>query len=269
MGKVVKTISAVPSIGLILFIFLNFYFFWCQARLTVNELPVFIIFLLVLVSYLQCIVTHPGKVPNNFDFIEESSKSRLDHSAYISDLRPAFASFCERCLRGRPARSHHCSSCGECILKRDHHCIWINNCVGLLNHKHFIHLIGYGALTTSLISCRLYESLIDTYEEASNFEFAGFFLNIGTCVTLTFMTIYHLWLIVNNKTMINFRINNKKNIFDIDLSTNLSIQLGTNKLSWILPITPKLPILNFPVKLQKSDNSSEIISNKILLPNKD
>ena len=261
--------KAVPPGALLLFILVNFYFYWLHASLSLNDLPVFSTFFMVLVAYFQCIVTNPGKVPNNFDFIEESSKKRLANCEYTSELKPAFASFCERCLKGRPARSHHCSQCGVCVLKRDHHCMWINNCVGLLNHKHFIHLIGYGAMTTSLISCTLYLHLIENYEKSSNFDFFGFYLNFSTCVALTFMTIYHVWLILANRTMIEFRYKLKSSIFDIDLLTNLTTQFGSNTLGWFFPVTPSLSLLYFPVKLQKPDRSSEILSNIILLPSKE
>lgn len=261
--------KVLPPAALFLFIFANFYFFWVQASFSLFELPVFSTFILVLVAYTQCILTNPGKVPNNFDFIEESSKKRLVHCEFTSELKPAFASFCEKCLKGRPARSHHCSKCGVCVLKRDHHCMWINNCVGLLNHKHFIHLIGYGAMTTSLISCALYPPLKENYEKSSNFEIFGFFLNFSTCVALTFMTIYHLWLVLTNRTMIEFRFKLKPSIFDINLQTNLTTQFGSNKLAWFFPVTPSLSLLYSSVKLQKPDKSSEILSNIILLPSKE
>jgi palmitoyltransferase len=78
-------------------------------------------------SFVQCIITDPGKVPPFWNNASDSAQLR----------------YCVPCSHYKPERTHHCSACNRCVLNMDHHCPWVNNCIGFQNRKHFVLLIFY------------------------------------------------------------------------------------------------------------------------------
>ena len=270
MSKVAgQIIKFVPPALLFLFICLNAYFYIITQAKSYLQGPIYLSVFIVFWAYFQCLKTHPGKVPPYFDFIEDSYKKKVLHSDYKTDLRGAYATFCEKCLKGRPGRTHHCSTCGTCILKRDHHCMWINNCVGLNNHKHFIHLLYYGAVCCCMISIELGTLMLKNYEQVSISDFYGFILNFSTCVGLSFMSIYHLWLIFTNRTMFDLRWSIKKSPYDLGLLCNIESQLGKALISYILPLNPNLSGIFYPMRLETSSGEVVELERSVLIVNKD
>eukprot|EP01062_Namystynia_karyoxenos_P060785 TRINITY_DN5248_c0_g2_i1.p1 TRINITY_DN5248_c0_g2~~TRINITY_DN5248_c0_g2_i1.p1 ORF type:complete len:404 (+),score=75.19 TRINITY_DN5248_c0_g2_i1:114-1325(+) len=115
-----------------------------------------ILFGMSLWSYFQCMLTHPGRVPNqwterHYDYYED------DNWLLPYEHRKRY---CPACSQWKPPRTHHCSVCKQCILRYDHHCPWIDNCVGYYNHKFFLQLVTYLPLTCLWV-------VIFTYTEGS------------------------------------------------------------------------------------------------------
>eukprot|EP00388_Colpodella_angusta_P004888 GDKJ01015604.1.p1 GENE.GDKJ01015604.1~~GDKJ01015604.1.p1 ORF type:complete len:444 (-),score=56.24 GDKJ01015604.1:87-1418(-) len=98
-----------------------------------------ILFALMMISFYQCMVLHPGKVPKNWGFYmgDEAKRRR----------------YCRMCNVWKPDRTHHCSTCGQCVLNMDHHCPWLNNCIGFWNRKFFIQLLSYAFMANVLCVC--------------------------------------------------------------------------------------------------------------------
>mmetsp|Transcript_117469 Transcript_117469/g.328860 ORF Transcript_117469/g.328860 Transcript_117469/m.328860 type:complete len:385 (+) Transcript_117469:134-1288(+) len=219
-----------------------------------------LITLLLLSSYIRCILVHPGDVPNESPWLYSPvpgfSKPSLLEAKKTGERR-----HCKWCGKYKPDRCHHCRICQTCILKMDHHCPWIYNCVGFHNYKFFLLLLFYTMLDTHFIMWTMTESMVQSVQNNAPFwdmfsllfglTLAFFF---GTLVTLFFA--FHFWLTANGLTTIEFcekRFPKKKSKdeegpgclggfessspFNLGTTTNLCSVLGWNPLLWLLPIT--------------------------------
>lgn len=116
------------------------------------KFPICIVFyistIMILISYYQAIT-----INNSIKHISNES------SIIISKENINEKTYCKKCLCYRPYRAHHCSVCNVCIRQMDHHCPWISNCVGESNHKAFILLLGYSALSSFIASLCIFKEL--------------------------------------------------------------------------------------------------------------
>ena len=124
---------------------------------------------------------------------------------------------CLTCNIARPFRSTHCSDCDNCTLRFDHHCPWIGGCVGKRNYIYFflflivLNIKNFYLIIFSIIHiCKTY---IDTSEEEKKpkkwvaikllYTIPSLLTIIFIGATMLFTTgliIYHINLIINNKT---------------------------------------------------------------------
>ena len=116
------------------------------------KVPICVVFytstLMIFVSYYQAIT-----INNSIRIIPNES------AAILSKENATEISYCKKCLCYRPYRAHHCSVCNVCIRQMDHHCPWISNCVGESNHKVFLLLLGYSALSLFIASVCIFNEL--------------------------------------------------------------------------------------------------------------
>lgn len=117
---------------------------------------------------------------------------------------------CQRCLRTKPDRCHHCSQCNKCILKMDHHCPWVANCIGFNNYKFFMSMLLYTSLTCLLIVFSSYP-LVSTVLKREDLDYRVAFYIVTAYVLacvfgilITGFYFFHLWLILNQYTTIEF-----------------------------------------------------------------
>ena len=117
---------------------------------------------------------------------------------------------CQRCLKTKPDRCHHCSQCNRCILKMDHHCPWVANCIGFYNYKYFMCLLFYVSLTCQTIvfsSNSLFQAALSREDMAYKTAFFIATAYVLACVfgfIITFFFFFHMWLIANQFTTIEF-----------------------------------------------------------------
>mmetsp|Transcript_87105 Transcript_87105/g.245711 ORF Transcript_87105/g.245711 Transcript_87105/m.245711 type:complete len:355 (-) Transcript_87105:121-1185(-) len=222
-----------------------------------------ITFLLIL-SYVRCVLVHPGEVPN----IEPWLYTSQPHASDLLHLKETKAGgerrHCKWCGKYKPDRCHHCRVCKSCILKMDHHCPWIYNCVGFANYKYFFLLLHYSVLATHLITWSMLESVKRCIDEPDATPFTMMFLTFFTetlCFFLMALTTaffwFHVMLTSRAMTTIEYceksmpkkdceRTGYETSVYDLGFAGNLRAVLGDNPLLWFVPCSrPSGDGLNF------------------------
>lgn len=165
---------------------------------------------------------------------------------------------CQRCLKTKPDRCHHCSQCNVCVLKMDHHCPWVANCIGFYNYKYFLNMLFYASLSCNLIiftSKELVSAVLSQPKDslqAIDYRIAYLVVTayVLACVfgfIITGFFMFHLWLIKNQYTTIEFcekRGSDEqfkaKSPYDLGTYRNFERILGSNIFLWFLPIRRNL-----------------------------
>ena len=117
---------------------------------------------------------------------------------------------CARCLRTKPDRTHHCSQCNKCVLKMYHHCPWVANCIGFYNYKYFLNMLFYASLTSFIVVITAYPVFLavlahDNVDlKLAYFIITAYILAIALCFLLTGFFSFHLWLLSNQYTTIEY-----------------------------------------------------------------
>jgi len=134
-----------------------------RLRGTVSLVVFSVVTLLLVVSYLRAVLTHPGTIPGDDPHwqyhMDEQDASKYRPQWMKETKKQGERRHCKWCHRFKPDRCHHCKVCGTCILKMDHHCPWIYNCVGFRNHKYFFLLLFYGCLSCHFITWTMLETV--------------------------------------------------------------------------------------------------------------
>jgi len=196
-----------------------------------------LLFINLLVSFYQCIMTDPGLVPPNWGFYmgDETKRRR----------------YCKMCNVWKPDRTHHCSICNRCILNMDHHCPWINNCVGFYNRKFFIQLLLYVfaslfvIVVTSIVPLIIHFILLAKSESMLHSWYCVFTIIIGIMWCLSALLIFtlfnfikfHLKLVLENYTTIENleREEGAKSKFDLGRRRNWEQVFGVHPWLWWCP----------------------------------
>lgn len=163
--------------------------------------------------------------------------------------------YCQKCSHFKPPRAHHCRVCKRCVLRMDHHCIWINNCVGHTNYKVFFVFVVY-AVTACVYSLVLLVGSLTVEPQDEEEEMGSYlrtiyvisaFLLIPLSIALGVLLGWHIYLILQNKTTIEYHEGVRamwlaekggqvyKHPYDIGAYENLTLILGPNILSWLCP----------------------------------
>lgn len=195
-------------------------------------------FVNLLVSFYQCIMTDPGKVPPNWGFYmgDETKRRR----------------YCKMCNVWKPDRTHHCSICNRCILNMDHHCPWINNCVGFYNRKFFMQLLFYVYTSLSII---ILTTIPEVFERVGSLfgprNDLGTWFYVSTALivmaflvafllvcTFTNFVRFHIKLVLENYTTIENleKEEGARSKFDIGRRRNWEQVFGSKPWFWWLPL---------------------------------
>lgn len=95
-----------------------------------------LLLVLLLASYLMCVFTDPGTIPDDW------------HAKVASHPRLAAQHrLCPITHKYRPLRSHYCSVTRRVVLNMDHFCPWVVNTVGFYNRKFFLLFLLYAMLS--------------------------------------------------------------------------------------------------------------------------
>jgi len=225
-----------------------------------------IITVLLLLSYVQSIITGPGEIPENdlqWEYIPQDARfPRVDAAALKLNLQETKRSgdrrHCKWCGKYKPDRCHHCRVCRTCVLKMDHHCPWIYNCVGHGNYKYFFLLLVYSVADLHLIFWAQGVSVKESIEVDKPF-LTMFLLMFGETLVFLMGTLlsgflcFHLWLVFKGMTTIEFceksmpkrpkaegaeKNSGMRSAYDEGCLGNICSVLGNNPLLWLLPLTP-------------------------------
>mmetsp|Transcript_106587 Transcript_106587/g.340009 ORF Transcript_106587/g.340009 Transcript_106587/m.340009 type:complete len:373 (+) Transcript_106587:222-1340(+) len=231
------------------------------ARGVIETCIFHVITFLLILSYVRCVLVHPGEVPN----IEPWLYTSQPHASDLLHLKETKAGgerrHCKWCGKYKPDRCHHCRPCNTCILRMDHHCPWIYNCVGFHNYKYFFLLLFYTVCDTQFIVWTMAESMIRVVDESAPFA-QMFFTLFGLTLALFLGSLatpffgFHIWLTAMGLTTIEFcekRLPKKSegqtsgdcctdmmendSIWNLGCWGNMTAALGSNLLLWPFPIS--------------------------------
>lgn len=220
----------------------------------------------LLFSLYKASQTDPGQIPRIPEWeilLEDSSESGTDKIT-IEKRKDGSLRTCNHCQLRKPDRCHHCKQCDRCNLKMDHHCNWIANCVGNNNYKYFFLVVFYGAFSLILFVATFWETVVVGLCDDDNSEFFMLFvvtvyaLGILLAVAVVGFMFFHLWLIWNSYTTIEFCEKKRGKVANFTKSpysqgtlNNYKEALGSNMWLWLLPFgyeKPKDSGLHFPTK---------------------
>uniref|UniRef100_A0A7N0RI42 S-acyltransferase n=1 Tax=Kalanchoe fedtschenkoi TaxID=63787 RepID=A0A7N0RI42_KALFE len=231
--------------------------------------------MLCVYTYAIAIFTDPGTVPATFTpDVEDKDNLVQEIKRKGGDLR-----YCQKCLQYKPPRAHHCRVCKRCVLRMDHHCIWINNCVGHSNYKFFFVFVLYAVVTCLYSLVLLIGSLTvesPTPNEASEngswlrttYVISGL-LTVGLLVALSLLLSWHITLILQNKTTIEYHEGVRalwlaekggevyNHPYDLGAEENLALILGPSVLTWVWPTSKYIGSgLRFPTVYENQGAAS-------------
>jgi len=203
-------------------------------------------FCLIISSFAQVYTTDPGTVPT-------------DHEWHTKGHPPTEAGpnvkWCHKSKSYKPDRSHYCRAQRRLVLRMDHHCPWLGNTIGFGNHKHFISFLTYTSITCILFSiCSLHTLFSSILPRSSaSFLFESFGLALLLASIMTPFCGFHMWLLKNNLTTVEYRESkcstgeDGQSKYDVGIIRNLQQVLGDNPLLWFVPVgRPASAGLNFP-----------------------
>jgi len=212
--------------------------------------------LMLLTCYARSMLTHPGEVPDDetWQYVPMDGASLPGAAAapaLAETKRSGERRHCKWCGIYKPDRCHHCRVCRTCILKMDHHCPWIYNCVGYKNYKFFFLLLFYSLLDLHYIIWTMGPSMVRSLQDDHSFQ-RMFFLLFGATLAsflaffVTMFWIFHVWLIANAMTTIEFCEKSlpkkggapAENKYNLGLVRNFQEALGSNPLLALFPLAP-------------------------------
>lgn len=207
-------------------------------------------------SYVQCIRTPPGEVPDTPEWTEQVNLHRVFERDEDGELR-----FNERVGKFLPDRAHYDRQSKSLVLRMDHYCPWTVSAVGFYNYKYFLLTVFYAALT----SLYFLFSAISTFRESvpdSTVSFGTLYVLLlqaltagySSLISLTFLA-FHLYLVATNQTSIEWSLKRKPNPYDLNsVFSNAKQMIGDNPLLWPFPVgKPPGDGLSFPRNPQFAD----------------
>jgi len=233
---------------------------WTYIHITIMHINI----ILLLASFLQTIISDPGKVPLFWGF-------------FLDDPDHKRRRYCLICHIFKPERSHHCSACNRCVLNMDHHCPWLNNCIGFYNRKYFLLLLFYAIVSMAEI-CIYYlptwlEHIIFILDNRFSVPANPYYLtvifyliNTGMFIVVSMFFRFHVTLVIQNLTTIEHmdrkRGNEARNEvvnYDMGVYYNFIQIFGKNPWLWFLPVTLKSgkPVGDGVVWPQKPSNAQK------------
>ncbi|XP_021825521.1 probable protein S-acyltransferase 16 [Prunus avium] len=233
------------------FIFIDRWFGLMSSPGLLNAAVFTVVALMCVFNYTVSVFRDPGWVPSTYmPDVEDSGNPIHEIKRKGGDLR-----YCQKCSHYKPARAHHCRVCKRCVLRMDHHCIWINNCVGHANYKVFFIFVVYAVMAcvyslVLLIGSLTYDPEKDEEQTGDSFRTAyviSGLLLVPLCVALSVLLGWHVYLILQNKTTIEYHEGVRamwlaekggqiySHPYDLGAYENLTMVLGPNPCSWALP----------------------------------
>jgi len=236
-----------------------------RLRGTVSLVVFSVVTLLLVVSYLRAVLTHPGTIPGDDPHwqyhMDEQDASKYRPQWMKETKKQGERRHCKWCHRFKPDRCHHCKVCGTCILKMDHHCPWIYNCVGYFNYKYFFLVIFYSVIALHMIFWTMFESVERSLEDDREPFLTSFLTLFGVTLAaslgfiVTLFGMFHAWLICKGLSTIELFEKQGERRDDATLGElicgdaytskfnhgtlqNIRTSLGDWAILWLLPVCP-------------------------------
>lgn len=178
--------------------------------------------LITIISAYLTATTDPGIIPRAL----RSPPSIKDFPAIRSRAmvyrgRSIIMKYCDTCRIWRPPRTSHCATCNNCVQRFDHHCPWLGNDIGIRNYKTYFCFVVFATISEALgISSSVLTLYLTTDYFRSEFPQQNHGLAIqralkngGTSINIAiivvcflaflftgFLSIFHLHLMIENKT---------------------------------------------------------------------
>lgn len=212
----------------------------------------------ILISHFQAAFTDPGSIPETQNwFIPSDGNSEVsdEENKLAERSKKGMARSCNHCKRKKPDRTHHCRQCNRCNLKMDHHCNWIANCVGYCNYRYFFLIVFYGSISLGLFTGSFWECVVVVLNDSESSTFKCLFVVMvySLISMLSFAVIgfciFHIWMMYNNYTTIEYCEKKRKLIPGYEKSPfklrntldNFKEALGDNPVFWLLPFNYRKP----------------------------
>ncbi|PIN04754.1 Protein S-acyltransferase [Handroanthus impetiginosus] len=156
----------------------------------------------------------------------------------------------------------------------DHHCVWMNNCVGHANYKIFFVFVVYTVIgciysLALLVGSVIVDSQNDAEDSVRIIHIISGLLLVPLSLALGFFLGWHIYLIVQNKTTIEYHEGVRamwlaekggqlySHPYDIGVYENLTAILGPKILCWFCPTSAHVGSgLRFRTKYDKPVGSS-------------
>jgi len=205
-------------------------------------------FSLALCSYVQAVVTDPGRIPEDWasPSADEPAPSLAQRNPKERKKTTDEYRFCKKELKFKPDRAHYCAPMGRNVLRMDHYCPWLGNCVGHFNHRYFLLFLLYTVLSVNCSNVGLVRALwshANSSTAGTTFMMLqGTLLNTLISSVLTPFLVFHCWLLKNNMTTIEFcekrgEGEGYKSPYDVGVVKNIRSVFGDDVLWWFVPIT--------------------------------
>lgn len=235
-------------------------FFLVSPFYTVYLVILYTVAALTLLSYVQTMLTEPGRVPMEWH-------SKVANSEKLSSKYRK----CRKTNLYKPPRSSYDALTGTIVLNMDHYCPWVVNCVGFFNRKFFILFVFYACIGSFLTAFLLLpfggkmfgfdmpwlsppgldgddqgrhlKALVEHHrrrakEDTSSlmaFVFSGTF-----SFALIFFVVAHVYMSMVNLTSMQSKSSCKK--YDLGRRKNLEQVFGANPWFWLLPLYGEGPV---------------------------
>ena len=130
----------------------------------------------------------------------------------------------------------------------DHHCPWVANCIGFYNYKYFLNMLFYTSITTMqvavttfpLVQLPLYDNTVNY--AAAYYVLTTYILNATLCLIITGFFCFHIYLLMNNSTTIEYcekraetYVYPRLSPYNLTIRKNVIAVLGSNVFTWFMP----------------------------------
>lgn len=119
---------------------------------------------------------------------------------------------CDICETYKPPRTHHCMRCNRCFLKYDHHNYFLDLCIAFHNYKLFVQFV-----IINFASCLLFLIVISLdlalQQDITTLSVSNMIVSLSVVgiefLIFSYYLIFHIYLISNNETTIEYKSINK------------------------------------------------------------